>query len=65
MRVAVECSVCIGSGLCAAALPEVFDQSEEDGTVILLQECPPASLFDAVAAAASACPASAIHYSEE
>jgi ferredoxin len=44
--------------------PEVFDQDEDDGIVLLLDEAPEAHLHRAVREAASVCPAAAIQLSE-
>ena len=41
MRVSVDASRCCGAGLCALTAPAVFDQSEHDGTVLLLEPDPP------------------------
>ena len=51
---------CCGAGHCALIAPEVFDQDECDGTVILLQPHPPRSLEPLVREAAKVCPTSAI-----
>jgi len=56
---------CCSSGQCAAALPEVFDQDDTDGRVVLLVERPPAELTDAVYEAVDCCPAGAITAREE
>ncbi|MBI0376470.1 ferredoxin, partial [Streptomyces albiflaviniger] len=45
---------------CALAAPEVFDQREEDGAVVLLDPNPPLALRDSVAEASFLCPAAAI-----
>ncbi|MCX5098187.1 ferredoxin [Streptomyces sp. NBC_00439] len=45
--------------------PEVFDQREEDGIVVLLTENPPERLADEVRQAAALCPAQAIWVEEE
>lgn len=60
MRITVDQEKCCGSGQCALAAPDVFDQREEDGVVVLLDPAPPADRFVAVADAATVCPASAI-----
>ncbi|MEX5261574.1 ferredoxin [Kocuria sp. CPCC 205263] len=60
MRVSVDDTRCCSSGQCAALAPEVFDQREEDGVVILLDVAPPEAAHDAVREAAMACPAAAI-----
>jgi ferredoxin len=60
MRVTVDSGSCVGAGKCVWAVPEVFDQSEDDGTVILLDEQPPLQLHKAVVDAEIACPSGAI-----
>ncbi|MER7500056.1 ferredoxin [Nonomuraea pusilla] len=60
MRINADTSICIGAGMCALTVPKVFDQSEEDGTVMLLQEEPPAELEEAVRRAVNLCPSGAI-----
>ncbi|WP_323186577.1 ferredoxin [Streptomyces sp. NBC_00439] len=52
-------------GQCALTTPEVFDQREEDGIVVLLTENPPERLADEVRQAAALCPAQAIWVEEE
>jgi ferredoxin len=42
------------------AAPEVFDQREDDGIVVLLQENPAAALHEQTREAAQICPALAI-----
>lgn len=44
--------------------PEVFDQRDEDGVVVLLNATPPAEQFDNARTAAAGCPAQAIHIEE-
>ena len=64
MKVFVDQDKCVASGQCVLAAPDVFDQREEDGIVVLLAENPPAELADAVREAAALCPALAIEVSE-
>jgi ferredoxin len=59
MWVIIDQDACIGSGQCVLAAPAVFDQTDE-GVVVLLDECPPAELRDAVREAELLCPALAI-----
>lgn len=59
-RVVVDRTKCIGSGRCVAHADAVFDQSEADGTVVLLVAEPQAGLRAAVDKAARLCPAQAI-----
>lgn len=65
MRITIEKARCIAAGQCVLKSPEVFDQSEEDGIVILLNENPSAELQESVRAAARLCPAEAIKLHED
>ncbi|MDT0433627.1 MULTISPECIES: ferredoxin [Streptomyces] len=60
MRVSVETDKCCGAGQCVLVAPEVFDQRDEDGVVIVLDEAPPAEVHASVTEAAQLCPAAAI-----
>ncbi|MFL6075724.1 MAG: ferredoxin [Mycobacteriales bacterium] len=60
MRVAVDIDRCCGSGQCALTVPEVFDQSQETGLVILLDAEPPAGLRPDLEYAADRCPSQAL-----
>lgn len=59
MRIEVDPDRCAGSGMCALTDPAVFDQSEEDGTVVLLDAEPVGHEREA-REAAHLCPAGAI-----
>lgn len=60
MKVTVNSDKCIAAGSCVMEAMEVFDQRDEDGVVILLQDNPSEDLYTAVRRAAEACPAKAI-----
>jgi ferredoxin len=60
MRVTIDTDKCISAGQCVLSAPEVFDQREEDGLVILLNPNPPDDLAVDVKQAATLCPALAI-----
>jgi ferredoxin len=60
MHIVVDRDRCCGAGHCALEAPAVFDQDERDGVVVLLDSTPPASLRQAVQAAARQCPSRAI-----
>lgn len=60
MNVTIDQDKCCGAGTCVLLAPDVFDQRDEDGIVILLDDTPGAELHDAVREAANVCPASAI-----
>jgi ferredoxin len=60
LRITIDDEKCIASGACVLACPEVFDQ-DEDGIVTLVDSSPSDLLYERVAEAAAACPASVIH----
>jgi ferredoxin len=64
MRVIVDQDKCVGSGQCVLAAAGVFDQRDEDGIVVLLNDTPPAQLHEDVRHAAAVCPALAITVEE-
>lgn len=64
MKVVIDEDRCVAAGQCVAAAMTVFDQREEDGVVLLLNEYPPAELAGDVREAAAVCPALAITIEE-
>ena len=60
MKVLVDQEKCVASGQCVVAAPDVFDQRDADGVVVLLDAEPPAGQADDVRQAAAVCPALAI-----
>lgn len=64
MKVEIEDVKCVASGQCVLVAPEVFDQRDEDGMVVLLTQAPGPDLHDAVRESAMICPAAAIHLVE-
>ncbi|MEU6721626.1 ferredoxin [Nonomuraea sp. NPDC046802] len=65
MRVRIEEDRCIGAGQCVLAAPQVFDQREDDGVVVLLDPAPPLEESAAIREAATLCPARAITLEED
>jgi ferredoxin len=65
MLVTVDQDRCCSSGQCVLTAPAVFDQNEEDGLVLLLQDRPAPGLRQQVRTAAALCPAGAITVREE
>jgi ferredoxin len=55
MRILVDQAKCIGSGNCVLAAPDVFTQDEDDGTVVVIDSEPDASVRAAVEAALETC----------
>ncbi|WP_345380844.1 ferredoxin [Pseudonocardia yuanmonensis] len=64
MKVTVDEDRCCGAGQCVMLAPDVFDQREDDGIVVLLEAEPDAALHTAVREAADVCPAAAITVDE-
>ncbi|MEQ4207564.1 ferredoxin [Actinopolymorpha sp. B9G3] len=60
MRIVVDRERCASAGMCALTVPDVFDQDEGDGRVILLMPEPPAFHEDAARRAVALCPSGAI-----
>jgi ferredoxin len=65
VKITVDEVKCCDAGQCVLIAPEVFDQREEDGLVVLLDAEPGAGQHAAVREAASVCPAAAILLGEE
>ncbi len=64
MHITIDETKCCAAGQCVLAAPDLFDQREDDGIVILLDADPPADQYDAARQAAAVCPAAAIEVHE-
>jgi ferredoxin len=60
MRVTIDQNKCVASGQCLLAAPDVFDQRDEDGVVILLDPNPSPERAEDIRRAVRLCPALAI-----
>ncbi|MEU3252597.1 ferredoxin [Streptomyces sp. NPDC006997] len=60
MRIEADPEVCVSSGMCALAAPDLFDQSDDDGTVVVLRSDPPPERFPAVRGVVGRCPSRAL-----
>ncbi|MDN5920618.1 MAG: ferredoxin [Pseudonocardia sp.] len=60
MKIEIDQEKCIGAGQCVLTAPDVFDQREEDGIVVLLDETPTEDRWTGARDAAAVCPAAAI-----
>jgi ferredoxin len=61
MKVAADRDVCIGSGNCVLVAPQVFDQDDDEGLVVLLTaSAVDPSDADAVRDAVAHCPSRAL-----
>jgi ferredoxin len=65
MKVELDEPKCVASGQCVVAAPDVFDQRDDDGVAILLEEHPGTELADDVREAVAVCPAAAIRLVEQ
>jgi ferredoxin len=64
MKVTIDQDRCVASGQCVTAAMDVFDQRDEDGIAVLLDDNPPVELIADVRQAAAVCPALAITVQE-
>ncbi|MCV7290690.1 ferredoxin [Mycolicibacterium wolinskyi] len=64
MKVTVDQEKCVSSGQCVLNAGELFDQRDEDGVVLLLDDSPGPDQADNARRAAAACPALAIDIEE-
>jgi ferredoxin len=64
MRIEVKRELCCGAGMCVLEAPEVFDQDEQDGLVLVQVSEPPEDQRAAVREAAHMCPSGAIAVSD-
>ncbi len=64
LKIVVDRDKCVGSGECVFTAPEVFDQDEDDGIVVLLTDTPEEELWASTRQAARQCPANAIRVEE-
>jgi ferredoxin len=65
MRIVTDPSRCVGAGQCALTEPTVFDQSDEDGTVVLLTDHTTDDTLANVEEAVDLCPSQAIALAKE
>ncbi|SDE12129.1 ferredoxin [Glycomyces harbinensis] len=60
MRIAADRERCTSSGMCALTAPELFDQDDEDGRVVVLDDAPLGADTGDAAAAIELCPSGAL-----
>ncbi|MBE8521606.1 (4Fe-4S)-binding protein [Amycolatopsis sp. H6(2020)] len=64
MKIIADTGKCVGAGQCVLTEPSLFDQSEEDGTVIVLDDQPQGELVDKAREAVHVCPSQALSLQE-
>lgn len=65
MRITIEEHKCIAAGQCVLKAPMVYDQREEDGVVIILNDHPTGADQEAARLGARFCPADVIQIHED
>ena len=65
MRIIADRDRCVGAGQCVLTEPAVFDQSDDDGTVVVLVEHVDGDRLKAVEEAVDMCPSQAISLEED
>lgn len=60
MKIVADTGKCVGAGQCVRTVPELFDQGEDDGLVVVLDAEPKGALLAAVGEAVDLCPARAL-----
>jgi ferredoxin len=64
MKIIADTSRCVGAGQCVLTEPELFDQSEDDATIIVLNETPEGELVEKAREAVHLCPSQALSLEE-
>ncbi|WP_330274975.1 (4Fe-4S)-binding protein [Lentzea sp. NBC_00516] len=64
MQIIADTSKCVGAGQCVLTEPALFDQSDDDATVIVLNETPEGELVAKAREAAHVCPGQALSLQE-
>ncbi|HEV7625174.1 MAG TPA: (4Fe-4S)-binding protein [Streptomyces sp.] len=60
MRVQADTTLCVGAGQCVLSEPSVFDQDDDEGTVVVLVERPGEADLANVREAVDTCPSRAL-----
>lgn len=60
MKIIVDTGRCVGAGQCVLTDPDLFDQSEDDGTVIVLVSEPKGEAEEHARTAVHICPSQAL-----
>ncbi|WP_329171724.1 MULTISPECIES: ferredoxin [unclassified Streptomyces] len=64
MRIEADTDMCASSGMCALTAPDLFDQSDVDGTVLLLRPAPADTHIGDAEEAVRRCPSGALRLTD-
>jgi len=64
MKIIADTGKCVGAGQCVLTEPALFDQSEDDGTVVVLDDQPTGELVEKAREAVHVCPSQALSLQE-
>jgi len=64
VKISIDKDKCISTGNCVLAAPGLFDQSEDDGTIVVLNDSPTPELHESARHAAATCPVLVIQVRE-
>ncbi|EIF00865.1 ferredoxin [Saccharomonospora glauca] len=65
MRIVADTDRCVGAGQCVLTESAVFDQNDDDGTVVVLVERPTGEQLENVRQAVELCPGRALSLVED
>ncbi|MFD9941368.1 ferredoxin [Nonomuraea sp. NPDC059023] len=64
MKIIADTGRCVGASQCVLTEPALFDQSEDDATIIVLNETPDGELVEKAREAVHVCPSQALSLEE-
>ncbi|MGH8880504.1 MAG: ferredoxin [Stackebrandtia sp.] len=65
MKIHADREMCIGAGMCVLTAPDVFDQDDEEGRVVVIEVEPSAEHQAAAQEAVALCPSGAISIAQD
>ena len=60
MKLTADRAICTGAGNCVRLAPDWFDQDEQEGLVVLVDDAPPVDVEQSLRDVVDACPTGAI-----
>jgi ferredoxin len=65
MRIKADTEACVGAGQCVLTDPDTFDQSDDDGTVVLRTEHVTGEALERARTAVNLCPGLALSLTDD